>query len=115
MQSIPPQDLTDAAGRKAAADLLDVLLRAPETLCCGASDDRLMVALAELAKKVRVASSRSFAAHLQGCLAINIRCSRGRGTSDAMSVTVCNAGARLGCDAGRRTAADHPRPQRSAR
>ena len=46
------QDLTDAAGRKAAADLLDVLLRAPETFRHGASDDRLIAALAELAKKV---------------------------------------------------------------
>ena len=50
--SVCSQDLTDAAGRKAAADLLDVLLRAPETFHCGASDDRLMAALAELAKKV---------------------------------------------------------------
>jgi len=56
--SMRPQDLTDAAGRKAAADLLDVLLRAPETFCCAASNDRLMAALAELAKKVLPDSSQ---------------------------------------------------------
>ena len=60
-----PQDLTDAAGRKAAADLLDVLLRAPETFRCGASDDRLNTALAELAKKVLLDPLESSAAHLQ--------------------------------------------------
>ena len=49
------QDLTDASGRKAAADILAALLRSPETFGCGTSggsDMRWGEALAELTAKV---------------------------------------------------------------
>ncbi len=46
------QDLTDASGRKAAADLLHVLLRAPQTFEGGATADGFCNALAELTVKV---------------------------------------------------------------
>lgn len=49
------QDLTDASGRGAAADILATLLRAPETFCgasAGGGDVRWQEALAELTGKV---------------------------------------------------------------
>ena len=50
------QDLTDASGRKAAADILAALLRSPDTFGSGAvggGDARWGEALAELTAKVR--------------------------------------------------------------
>ena len=48
------QDLTDTSGRKSAADLLDLLLRVPQTFASGSVADRFCRALAELAVKVQI-------------------------------------------------------------